>query len=107
MPWPRGISKFGNKKTNGYDSKREYQRSLELKALQESGDISNLQEQVPFVVIEKQQGEREAKYKADFTYYTKDGQFVVEDVKGMKTPEYILKRKLMLKVHGIRIVEVK
>lgn len=44
-------------------------------------------------------------YIADFVYSHPDGSMVVEDVKGMKTPEYVIKRKLMLHVHGIRILE--
>ena len=50
--------------------------------------------------------EKEISYYADFDYYTKDGEHVVEDAKGVKTKEYIIKRKLMLSVHGIRIKEV-
>lgn len=72
-----------------------------------------LQRQVPFVIIPKQEDElgkvveREVKYIADFTYRTrKDYKLVVEDTKGMKTKEYILKRKLMLYRNGIRIQEV-
>ena len=43
---------------------------------------------------------------ADFRYIDHDGKTVVEDTKGVKTPVYILKRKLLLWVHGIRVVEV-
>ena len=50
--------------------------------------------------------EREVKYIADFTYITKDGKFVVEDTKGIRTDVYRIKRKLMLQVHGIQIREV-
>jgi hypothetical protein len=49
--------------------------------------------------------ERACVYKADFVYI-ENGRMVVEDVKGCKTPEYKLKRKLMLWVKGIRIREV-
>jgi hypothetical protein len=58
------------------------------------------------VVIPKQKGERECKYIADFVYRDRDGNRVVEDCKGFRTPVYKLKKKLMLHVHGIRIVEV-
>ena len=47
-----------------------------------------------------------AAYYADFDYYTADGEHVVEDAKGLKTKEYVIKRKLMLKIHGIRIHEI-
>lgn len=88
-----------------FDSKREANRYAELKLLERAGEISDLKLQVPFELIPKQPGERAVKYIADFVY-TEDGQTVVEDTKGVKTPVYILKRKLLLWVHGIRIVEV-
>lgn len=50
--------------------------------------------------------ERRVVYVADFEYYTKQGELVVEDAKGVRTKDYILKRKLMLLVYGIRIREV-
>ena len=49
--------------------------------------------------------ERECSYKADFVY-GEDGKTVVEDVKGFRTKEYIIKRKLMLERYGIRIRDV-
>lgn len=95
-----------------FDSVRELRRWQELKLMQRAGEIYDLQRQVPFVLIPTQKDgkkviEREVKYIADFTYRNvKDGRIVVEDTKGMKTREYIIKRKLMLYRHGIRIVEV-
>jgi len=50
--------------------------------------------------------ERACDYVADFVYMNKDGQKVVEDTKGYKTKDYIIKRKLMLMFHGIRIREI-
>lgn len=51
--------------------------------------------------------ERPCRYVADFVYTDRaTGQTVVEDTKGVRTKEYIIKRKLMLHVHGIRIKEV-
>ena len=65
--------------------------------------------QVAFELIPAQKAggrsERACKYVADFVY-TKSGEVVVEDVKGHRTPEYIIKRKLMLWRHGIAIQEV-
>lgn len=113
-------SKYGAKKSGGYDSKKERNRAQELELLERAGEISGLQKQVKFVVIETQrepdtvgprggvkQGkllEKEAYYVADFVYY-RDGKMIVEDCKGFRTKEYILKRKLMLKNYGIRIYE--
>jgi hypothetical protein len=79
--------------------------------MQRAGLISNLREQVKYVLIPTQrddQGnllEKECSYRADFVY-DKDGKTIIEDTKGMRTPEYIIKRKLMLHVHGIIINEI-
>lgn len=97
--------KYRNVKTGGYDSRKEAKRAAELKIMEKAGLISKLQEQVPFVIIPKQQGEREAKYIADFCYFEGD-KMVAEDVKGVRTREYILKRKLMMFRHGIQIREI-
>ena len=108
-------SKYGNKKVevNGiqFDSKREARRYLDLKAMEMAGQIQNLQLQVRYELIPSQRidgkvVERSCDYVADFTYYDKDGWYVVEDTKGMKTKDYIIKRKLMLYIHKIRIREV-
>ena len=87
-----------------FDSRREYNRWCELRLLERAGQISELKRQVAFELIPKQDGERSVKYIADFVY-TKDGKMVVEDAKGAKTPAYIIKRKLMLFVHKIRVKE--
>lgn len=105
-----------------FDSMKEGRRYTELKLLERSGEISDLQMQVKFVLIPAQREpdtvgarggihkgkliEYEAAYVADFVYLDEKGELVVEDVKGFRTPEYKLKRKLMLYVHGIRIKEV-
>lgn len=81
------------------------------KGVQRAGLISNLREQVKYVLIPAQRDtagnllERECAYYADFVY-SKDGKTVVEDTKGVRTKEYKIKRKLMLHVHGISIVEI-
>jgi len=96
-----------------FDSKKEANRWCELKLLERAGEIYDLQRQVPFVVIPAQYDrngkllEREVKYIADFVYKVKGSLTrTVEDTKGLKTPEYIIKRKLMLYRNGIRIKEV-
>lgn len=92
-----------------FDSKREYERWCELKLLQRAGKICDLRRQVRFNLVPLQRGkptERPVDYIADFVYL-EDGKTVVEDVKGVKTPEYIIKRKLMRYLRGITIREVK
>lgn len=93
-----------------FDSRKEAARYAELKLLERSGAIHNLQRQVRYELIpaQKKDGktvERACHYIADFVY-EEDGKTVVEDVKGFRTKEYILKRKLMLQVHGIEVREV-
>ena len=111
------MNKYGNRRVvtedGTFDSVKEHRRWMELKLLQRAGEIRELRRQVPFVIIPVQKDEkgkvieRETRYIADFVYReTKDNRLVVEDTKGMKTKEYILKRKLMLYRNGIRIREV-
>jgi len=117
--------KYGNKKIEAdgeiFDSKKEYRRWNELILLVKAGEISHLKRQVKYVLIPAQREaditgprggirrgkliEREVAYVADFVYTDKSGQIVVEDCKGLRTKEYILKRKMMLFFHGIRIKE--
>ena len=114
----RSKSKYKAKKAelNGmtFDSKKEARRYRELAVLEQAGIIR-------FVLIPSQREpdtvgkrgritkgkliERECVYVADFVYIDERGERVVEDTKGYRTPEYIIKRKLMLWVHGIRIRE--
>ena len=94
-----------------FDSKKEARRYRELKYLESLRMITDLRLQEPFELIPAQKKadgktERSVTYKADFTYYDSEGNFVVEDVKGVRTAEYKIKRKLMLQVHGITIKEV-
>lgn len=106
-----------------FDSKKEANRYQELLLLLRSGYIKDLHLQEKFVLIPAQREpdkvgkrggvtkgkliERECSYIADFVYTDNcTGELVVEDTKGMRTKDYIIKRKLMLYVHGIRIKEV-
>ena len=104
------MSKYNNTKirVDGrlFDSKAEAARWQELSLLERAGEITELERQVEYELIPKQKGERAVKYIADFRYKDHEGKTVVEDTKGVRTPVYILKRKLMLRVHGIRIREV-
>lgn len=107
-------NKYHAKKTSfrgeTFDSKREVERYAQLLLLQRAGKIANLTRQEAFVLIPSQYiggkcVERPCVYKADFVYQ-QNGEKVVEDAKGVRTPEYIIKRKLMLYIHGIRVKEV-
>lgn len=96
-----------------FDSVKEFSRWQELKLMERAGEIYELRRQVPFILIPAQRDEngklieREVKYIADFTYRERCGnRLVVEDTKGLKTREYIIKRKLMMYRLGIRIQEV-
>ena len=132
MAWRnyRSGNKYHNQKITidgvTFDSKKEARRFQELKILEKAGQISKLERQVKFTLIPAQREpdtigarggrkpgkliERECAYFADFAYIEKqeNGEkvVVVEDTKGMKTPEYIIKRKLMLYRFGIRIREI-
>lgn len=117
--------KYGNQKCTcdgmTFDSHRERKRYCELKLLQMAGKISELQCQVPFVLVPEARepdtlgprgGRRRGRiiekavvYVADFVYQ-EDGKTVVEDAKGHRTKEYIIKRKLMLYLRSIRVREV-
>lgn len=97
-----------------FDSRAEARRYQELKLLLRAGEIEDLQRQVKYILVPTQRDEggkmieRPITYKADFVYRDmRTGKTVVEDVKGMRTKEYIIKRKLMMWIHGIRITEVK
>ena len=125
-------SKYNSRKVtrNGetYDSIKEADRHGVLKLLERAGKISNLQRQVKFELIPAQKDpvtgkviEWAVSYVADFVYdvpvHTQsinenghvvfgDGwKTIVEDVKGYRTPEYKLKKKMMLYLHNIRIKE--
>ena len=106
------MNKYNAKKTYvdgiAFDSKKEAKRYQELKLLERGGVISDLDCQVKFELIPKQEGERAVSYYADFVYTeAQNGLRVVEDVKGYRQqPVWVIKRKLMLWVHGIRVVEV-
>ena len=126
--------KYNNKKiiVDGikFDSKKEALRFKELKMLEKAGIISNLQRQVKYTLIPAQYErtgevyakgnnkgklkkgrliERECAYYADFVYI-QSGNTIVEDVKGYRDGQaynlFVIKRKLMLYVHGIIVKEL-
>lgn len=120
--------KYRNRKTSFdgivFDSKKEATRYNELRLMQEAGIITELRRQVPFVLIPTQYttvldkfgrkkrkvAERKVEYIADFVYRDRDRGLVVEDVKGYKHGAgyqlFVIKRKLMLSVHHIEVLEV-
>lgn len=128
-------SKYYNVKTrtsdgNVFDSTKEARRWEQLLLLLKAGEITNLQKQVKYELIPNQYetyerysktgkrlkdgvrlAERKAEYVADFVYtIANTGETIVEDVKGCKKgvayEYFVLKRKLMLAVHSIRVKEV-
>jgi len=86
-----------------FHSTKEANRYIQLKILFRAGEIFDLaiQPEFPFYI----DGKKIFTYKADFSYTEKTGATTVEDVKGMKTPLYRLKRKLTEAQHKIRITE--
>lgn len=102
----RSYSKYRAKKTvvDGieFDSKREADRYCELKLLEKAKEIRDLELQPRFLLQDKfkdKQGNthRKIEYVADFMYIDKCGKTIVEDVKGVLTDVYKLKKKMFLK----------
>lgn len=105
----RTVSKYHARRTQTsdgvwHDSQKEAMRWDELRLLHRAGAIQDLRRQVRYEVIPKQDGERPVYYVADFVY-KENGKEVVEDCKGYRTDVYKLKRKLMMLVYGIKILE--
>jgi hypothetical protein len=109
--------KYRNKRTevNGvlFDSQAEARRYLVLRLQEEDGQISQLRRQVSFELVPPVRllGSKRAtpaiRYVADFAYLTAEGRQVIEDVKGMLTPVYRIKRHLMKHKYNIDILETK
>lgn len=88
-----------------FDSKREAKRYQELCLLEKAGGIAKLELQPRFPLVVN--GEKITSYRADFRYLdVRSGEIVVEDAKGVKTPVYRLKKKLVRAIYGIDIQEV-
>lgn len=126
---PSKYNKYANKKVQldgiAFDSRKEAKRYAELKLLEKAGEITGLDRQVKFDLVPAQYEEYERtgksgqplkpgkrcveqaiSYVADFCYRDKGGEYVVEDTKGFKTKDYVIKRKLMRYMLGIAIKEV-
>lgn len=111
QPRRGGGNKYGAKRVGDNASRKEHNRAAQLLMMQRAGIISDLRQQVRFNLIPPQRDhagtliERACDYIADFVYTDSEGRMVVEDTKGFRTRDYIIKRKLMLFVHGIRLKE--
>lgn len=129
----RSSSKYYSKKITRdgmtFDSLKEYRKFRELLLLEKAGEITDLKRQVEFELLPAQyeevptgevykRGERKGqpkmkrvcvekavKYYADFVY-KENGKTIVMDTKGVRTKDYILKRKMLLYLHKIKIKEV-
>ena len=127
MAWRSYGNKYGNNEVivdgKKFQSKKEASRWFELKMLEKAKNISQLERQKKFILIPAQYEpdiigprggrkkgrllEHECSYIADFYYFDEDTQeYVVEDTKGFRTEKYIIKRKMLLYLYGIRIREV-
>lgn len=109
-----GRSKYHAKKTvvdgTTFDSRKEADRYLVLKCMEEDGIIENLRRQVRYELVPAFDVEgrhyRPVYYVADFVYMDKEtGKEVVEDVKGVRTDVYKLKSKLFARRYGMSIKE--
>ena len=105
-----------------FHSKKEGRRYLDLKLLEKSGQISQLELQVVYLLspniyydvlrkeflLEKDTHswcvQRATKYIADFVY-VENSRLIVEDVKGFRTKAYRKKANQMKKIYGITILE--
>ena len=102
------LPKYRNKRTETdgiwFDSKKEARRWGELKLMEKAGEILELKHHVRFDITVNRT--KVCGYEADFVYRKAQGyELVVEDAKGCRTREYVLKKKLMKAVHGIEILE--
>lgn len=109
------MSKYHNRKTEVdgivFDSKKEADYYCTLKMLKMAGRIKDFQMQVPFELQPKykygNKTIRSIKYVADFIVTYDDDHVEVVDVKGVRTKEYMLKKKILLYQHqDIIFVEV-
>lgn len=105
----RKKSKYGNKRVQidgiWFDSILEGHRYGQLKLLKQAGEIADFEMQVTYHLGVN--GIHICDYRADFVVKYPDGHGEVEDTKGVETPEFKLKKKLMLAIYGIKIVLIR
>jgi hypothetical protein len=110
-------NKFGNIKVTTddgekFDSRAEYRRWCQLLIHVKAKQITRLQRQIPYVLVDPLVAPdgtklRGVTYIADMQYLDANGDLVVEDVKGVETAEYRIKKKLMLERYGIWVREIR
>lgn len=109
-----GRSKYRARKTTvdgiTFDSRKEADRYLVLRDLEEDGSIEDLRRQVRYELVPAFDVDgkhyRPVFYVADFVYVDKEtGKEIVEDVKGARTDVYKLKSKLFARRYGVSIKE--
>lgn len=100
----KGKSKYKAKKTSidghSFDSQKEANYYTELKLRLRAGEIKGFCIQPTFILAPN------LKYKADFIVFNNDGTSEIIDVKGMKTKEYIVKKKAFEDKFNLKIKEV-
>ncbi len=104
----RKVNKYKAKKVTidgiKFDSMAEGRRYRALKLLERAGEVTDLELQPKYDLMVN--GTKVGFYKADFRY-KRNGELVVEDVKGMKTTTYNLKKRMVKAIYGIDILETK
>ena len=88
------------KKKNKFASRKEARRYRELRLLEKSGELLFFLRQVPFHLPAN------VKYVCDFLCFWQDDTVTIEDVKGIKTPLYVLKKKQVEAIYPVKIMEV-
>lgn len=104
----RGLVHNGEKYDSGKELKHHQMLELARNAVDEKDRVVRIQRQVPFLLLEKQEGEQPIRYFADFVVDYADGHSEVHDTKSPPTridKAYVMKRKMMLSRYGIRIRE--
>lgn len=88
-----------------FDSKAEAARYGELKLLDKAGQIYALQRQRRWPL--RVDGVKVSTYISDFDYMDANDRQVVEDVKGMETAVFKLKRKMFEAQYGLKITVIR
>lgn len=91
-----------------FGSTKEGKRYTELNLLRASGEVLFFLRQVPFDLPAKPDAKEKEipKYRCDFMVFWKDGTVTIEEVKGYRTKDYILKKKLVEALYPIEITEI-
>lgn len=88
-----------------FDSTAEADRYAALRWLEKAGQIRDLERQPVFALVVN--GQKVGNYRGDFAYtVVATSERITEDVKGVRTPVYRLKKKLVAALHGVAIAEI-